>query len=579
MTRQDLYASAVIDFREARRKAAMQGIMARITGKSTELLSYEEVRQKLRALESGKKTLRDIPLDAIVGSVGRYTDFSRDFLPLYDNDQDRWARVMAETTGLVGLPPIDVYQIGEVYFVLDGNHRVSVARQLGAASIQAYVTEVRTRVNITPDAQPDDLIIKAEQTEFLEQTQLDRLRPDTDFTTTNPGQYPILLEHIEVHRYFMGIDEHRKITYAEAVGHWHDEVYRPIIQIIRERGILMHFPERTEADLYLWISRHRARLEDVLGWHIETEAVAADLEIRFSPELTQTFSRLTSKIYNVVIPDALESGPPPGAWREGAMHRRSEGNLLSNILVSISLTDKDWLALEQALIVAHRESGQIQGLHVAKTENEAEADETVELVAEFESRCQSVGIHGHMAIESGAIARIICERSHWTDLIVTKVTYPPGDHPVARFGSGLRTMIRRCPRPILIVPDQISDLNHALLAYNGTPKADEALYLATYLAAKWEIRLSVLTIEQEEIDTDLNYQRAQQYLSKHHLRANFIRHKPGPRSEIILKTAQTNGCDFILMGGYKSSPVVEVVLGSVVDEVLRLAQIPLLICR
>ncbi|MBL7162926.1 MAG: ParB N-terminal domain-containing protein, partial [Anaerolineales bacterium] len=200
MTRQDLYISAVIDFREARRKAAMQGIMARITGKSTELLSYEEVRQKLRALESGKRTLRDIPLDAIVGSVGRYTDFSRDFLPLYDNDQDRWARVMAETTGLVGLPPIDVYQIGEVYFVLDGNHRVSVARQLGAASIQAYVTEVRTRVNITPDAQPDDLIIKAEQTEFLEQTQLDRLRPDTDFTTTNPGQYPILLEHIEVHR-------------------------------------------------------------------------------------------------------------------------------------------------------------------------------------------------------------------------------------------------------------------------------------------------------------------------------------------------------------------------------------------
>ncbi|MBL7163416.1 MAG: universal stress protein, partial [Anaerolineales bacterium] len=71
----------------------------------------------------------------------------------------------------------------------------------------------------------------------------------------------------------------------------------------------------------------------------------------------------------------------------------------------------------------------------------------------------------------------------------------------------------------------------------------------------------------------------QQYLSKHNLQANFIRHKPGKRSEIILKTAQTYDCDFILMGGYKSSPVVEVVLGSVVDEVLRLAQIPLLICR
>ncbi len=574
-----LYASAVSDFREARRKASLQGIMARITGKPTELLSYEDVRQKLHALESGVQKLRDIPLDAIVGSVGRYTDFSRDFLPLMDSDQDRWARVMAETTGLTGLPPIEVYQIGEVYFVLDGNHRVSVARQLDAASIQAYVTEVRTRIKITPDTKPDDLIIKAEQTEFLENTQLDRLRQDSDFTVTNPGQYPILLEHIEVHRYFMGIDENREITYEEAVEHWHDEVYCPIVQIIRERGILRHFPERTEADLYLWISRHRAKLETALGWHVETEAAAADLESQFSPELSQTFSRVTSRIYDAVTPDALEAGPPPGAWRDEAIRRRTEGNLLSNILVSVSPTDEDWLALEQALIVARNETGQIQGLHVAKNQDEAQADETIQLVKEFESRCEAVGLHGHLAIETGAIARIICERSHWTDLIVTKATFPPGDHPIARLSSGLRTMIRRCPRPILVVSEQVSDLQHALLAYNGTPKADEALYLATYIAAKWKIKLSILTIEHEEVDESLIYNNAKEYLSKYNIQANFIRHQSGKRSEIILKTAQSQQCDFILMGGYKSSPIIEVVVGSVVDEVLRQAQIPLLICR
>ncbi|MBL6983120.1 MAG: ParB N-terminal domain-containing protein, partial [Anaerolineales bacterium] len=341
MTNQNLYISAVSDFREARRKAALQGVMARITGKPTELLSYEEVRQKLHALESGVQKLRDIPLDAIVGSVGRYTDFSRDFLPLMDSDQDRWAHVMAKATGLTGLPPIDVYKIGEVYFVSDGNHRVSVARQLDAKQIQAYVTEVKTRINITPDMQPDDLIIKAEQIEFLEITQLDRLQKGSDFTVTVPGKYPILLEHIEVHRYFMGIDENREITYDEAVEHWHDEVFCPIIQIIRERGILRHFPERTETDLYLWISRHRTKLEDALGWHIETEVAAVDLEHRFSPELSQTFSRVTSRIYDAIIPDALEAGPPPGAWRDEAIRRRSEGNLLSNILVSVSPTDED----------------------------------------------------------------------------------------------------------------------------------------------------------------------------------------------------------------------------------------------
>ena len=579
MTNPSLYARAVSDFREARRRAALRGVMARITGRPTELLSYEEVRQKLRALESGFKKLQDIPLDAIVGSVGRYTDFTRDFLPLMDSDQHRWARVMAKATGLTGLPPIDVYQIGEVYFVSDGNHRVSVARQLGAKKIHAYVTTVKTRISISPDTRPDDLIIKSEQIEFLEKTQLDRLREKSDFTITVPGKYPILLEHIEVHRYFMGLNEQRDIEFKEAVEHWHDEVYYPIVQIIRERGILRHFPERTETDLYLWMSRHRTKLEDALGWHIETEAVAADLEHRFSPELSQTFARVTSKIYDAVIPDALEPGPPAGAWRDEAIRRRSEGNLLSNILVSISPLDQDWIALEQALKVALHEGGQIQGLHVAKSNQEAQSEEANQLIIEFERRCQSVNLHGHLAVESGAIARIICERSHWTDLIVTKASFPPRDHPIARFSSGLRTMIRRCPRPILIVSSQISDLKHALLAYNGTPKSDEALYLATYLAAKWRISLSILTIEHEEVNESEVYANAKQYISNYDIQANFIRHQPGNRSKIIIETAQANQCDFIILGGYKSSPIIEVFLGSVVDEVLRMSKIPLLICR
>ncbi len=570
---------AVNDFRKARQKAAIEGILARITGKSTALLSYEEIRQKLRAIESNKTVLRDIPLDAIVGSVGRNKDFSRSFLPLFDSDQNRWARVMAVATGPTGLPPIDVYQIGEVFFVLDGNHRVSVARELGAPTIQAFVREVRTRVNITPDMQPDDLIVKAEELEFFEQTQLDKVKPDTDFRTTTPGQYPILLEHIEVHRYFMGLDEKRDISYDEAVRHWHDEVYAPIIKIIWERGILRHFPQSTEADLYLWISRHRVELEEALDWQISTEKAADDLGYRFSSEFSQRFSRLFSTIYDVVTPDALEAGPPAGAWREEAQQRPTKKNLFSNILVLASETDKDWLALQQAIILAKREAGQIQGLHVVKTEAEAEAALPMELKTEFEERCRSAQVDGLMAIETGSVPRIACERSHWTDIIISKVTFPPGDHPIARFSSGLRTMIRRCPRPILIVRDQVSDLKHALLAYNGTPKSKEALYLAAYFGTRWNIQLSVLVIEHEEIDADIVYADAQEYLKKNDLQADFIRHKTGIRSEIILQIAEENHCDFILMGGYKSSSVVEVFLGSVVDEVLRQTAIPILISR
>ncbi|MBT3321396.1 MAG: universal stress protein [Anaerolineae bacterium] len=579
MSEEFLYTSALSDFQTARQKASIEGVLARITGKSTKLLSYEEVRQKLRAIENNKTVLRDIPLDSIIGSVGRNKDFSRSFLPLFDNDKERWARVMAGATGLAGLPPIDVYQIGEVFFVLDGNHRVSVARQLEAPSIQAYVREVRTRVAITPDTQPDDLIVKIEELDFFEKTQLDKLKPDSNFSATNPGQYPILLEHIEVHRYFMGLDEKRDISYEEAVLHWHDEVYAPIIQIIEERGILRHFPQQKEADLYLWISKHRVDLENTLNWQIDAEEALGDLEYHFTPEFSQRFSRLLAKIYDALTPDALESGPAPGLWREEIQKRPRKKNLFSNILVLASATDKNWLALEQSIILAEKETGQIQGLHVVKRKAETQADSPLKLKSDFEERCKSANIKGTMAIQAGAVARIACERSHWTDIIVTKVSFPPGDTPVARYGSGLRTMLRRCPRPMLVVRDQLSNFNHALLSYNGTPKSKEALYLAAYLGNKWGIKLSALVIEHEERDTDTIYADAHEYFKKHNLPINLIHHKKGIRSEIILKTAQENHCDFILMGGYKSSSLVEVVLGSVVDEVLRQTEIPLLICR
>ena len=155
------------------------------------------------------------------------------------------------TTRLTGLPPIEVYNIGDAYFVKDGNHRVSVARQLGNETIQAYVTEVRTRVPMTADLTPDDLILKAEYADFLEQTHLDELRPDADLNVTIPGQYPKLLEHIAVHQYYRGLDLDREVSYLEAVAHWYDTVYLPIIELISERGIMRSFPDRTETDLYL----------------------------------------------------------------------------------------------------------------------------------------------------------------------------------------------------------------------------------------------------------------------------------------------------------------------------------------
>jgi len=145
---------AIQDFQSAWHRASVQEILARFTGKSTQLLSYEEVAEKLKLRARMERGVHHIPLDAIVGSVGRYTEFTRTFLPRRADDQHRWASVKTAMEEGVGLPPIEVYKVGEIYFVIDGNHRVSIARQEKYRTIEARVIEVRTDIPLTPDVQP-----------------------------------------------------------------------------------------------------------------------------------------------------------------------------------------------------------------------------------------------------------------------------------------------------------------------------------------------------------------------------------------------------------------------------------------
>jgi nucleotide-binding universal stress UspA family protein len=573
------YHQATIDFNEARRKAQLQEIVARMRGVPNNLFSYEEVRKKLKAVESSIRALEDIPLEAIIGSVGRYTDFTRDFLPRQDSDRSRWASVMEQTTGLEGLPPIEVYKIGDAYFVKDGNHRVSVARQLGAHHIQAFITEVKSRVPLTPDLQPDQLIIKAEYANFLELTQIDQLRPDADFSLTIPGGYPIFEEHISVHRYFMGIDQERSIPYLEAVEHWYDEVYTPIVNIIRERAILKYFPHRTEADLYLWLARHRVDLERYLGWHVSTENIAEDLVSSHAQDFNKTVSRLSDRILDIVIPDPLETGPAVGHWREEHGAKPADSGLFQDLLVALDEDPNSWYSFDQAVVIAKRDGSRLLGLHILPNNKDNEQETISRLQEAFMQRCKNVGVAGELAFEVGGVARVICERAQWADIIIAQLAHPPGDKILERFESGFRTMIRRCSRPILAVPCNVTDLNHVLLAFNNSPKALEALYIAAYMAGKWEIRLTVLSIETDS-DSALELQKsAHKYLKEKNILAEYITQQTGDFAEIILKTASEKQCDLILIGGYKATPFVEVVLGSIVDDVLRVTEIPVLICR
>ena len=144
------YHQALNDFRRARSKAAMQRFWASIQGKSLNLLPYDKISSTLQAVSRTDIGLQNVKLKDIIGSVGRADDFTSDFLPLRDEDIHRWAQVKTAMTSpaSAGVPPVHLYKVGDAYFVLDGNHRVSIAKQMGMDEIEAYVTEFKTRVHL-----------------------------------------------------------------------------------------------------------------------------------------------------------------------------------------------------------------------------------------------------------------------------------------------------------------------------------------------------------------------------------------------------------------------------------------------
>ncbi len=574
-------------FHVARFRAELEQVWARLTGKSMDLLDFEEIRQRLHMELTARRTLREIPLAAIVGSVGRPGDFTRDFLPLNDKDAHRWISVQNQFQGLTGVPPIEVYQVGEVYFVLDGNHRVSVARDMGADHIEAYVTEVHSRVPLTSDMDPRALILKARHVELLERTQLDQLRPGADLELTRLGYYAELERHIRLHRYVLGVEQRREVPEPEAVADWYDHVYLPVVRVIRDQQALEKFPGRTEADLYLAVSGYRPLLDEFLDWEFEEgeapPAPGADSQAAAAPAsapsgLTRFIGRVLGRLREGE-PAAL-TGLVPGQWRReqaGAV-QDPEFRLFTNLLVPVAGTQSGWAALALAGEVARREHGRVLGLYVVPAPEQRADARALAVKAEFEQRCQAAGIPGRLAVEVGEVAERICERSAWVDLTVVRLAHPPRPEPWAKLSSGLRALVRNCASPLLVTPQAAAlRVERALVAYNGSPKADGALRVAAYLAQHWGVALLVACAGAGGVDSDAVLARAREQLDARAVAAAY-RVETGPVAEIVLKLADEHGSDWIVMGGYGRGPFLEIALGSTVDHVLRRSLRPTLIC-
>ncbi|MGB3715998.1 MAG: hypothetical protein WA996_16350 [Candidatus Promineifilaceae bacterium] len=568
---------AAEEFHRARKRASFQELLARLTRQSVELLSYEEVRQKLRASGVASQSIREVPLDAILGSVGRYTDFTRSFLPRRTSDRERWVRIMVATNDTSGLPPVDLYLIDEVYFVSDGHHRVSVAREVGAETIQAYVTEIRSDIPLSADDRREDLILKAEYADFLNQTQITASRPNADLAVSTAGQYGKLLDHISVHRYFLGIDLEREVSSAESVTHWYDTVYLPVVLIVRDLGILHDFPQRTEADLYLWISHHRAEIAEAINWEVDYEAAAADLVAQKGPRWRRIMSRLGRSVIDIVSPEGYASTSEVTELHYVKQNAPERRRLFNDILVPVSGLEVGWIALDQALNVATLEGGRVLGLHVVTGDDEPES-QLKSMEDGFYWRCGEKGVQGTMAFAKGTIAQTICERARWTDLVVVKLLYPPGSSALERYSSGLVKMIRSCSRPILVVAGEVSSLNKPLLIWEDNDKSNLALMVAAYVAGQWKLPIVVLACNDSSTQAPESMETLHDYLVEFDLEATYLSGDTG-LTDKILNIADERSCDWIVTGGYDSSALKEILVGTSLDELLGQSNIPILICQ
>ena len=278
------------DFDAAHRQGNWRALLSWVIHKNNQLIPFDEIQKNLPIHSQHYAGIQQIELDKVIGSVGRYQDFDRIFLPRQTRTQGRWMSIDRAHLQEINLPPIEVYQIGDAYFVKDGNHRVSVARQRGQVFIDAVVIKIDLPIPVDASTSIDDLIGKKEQTEFLMQTHLHNIRPDSALPElTVPGGYQKLLEHIHVHRWYLGEQRQNEPPWEEAVASWYDNVYLPLVNEIRQNQILNAFPDRSEADLYLWIIEHLGYLRQELQSEVSPKDAARHFVSSFAGSRLQRF--------------------------------------------------------------------------------------------------------------------------------------------------------------------------------------------------------------------------------------------------------------------------------------------------
>ncbi|MCR4579930.1 MAG: transcriptional regulator [Treponema sp.] len=295
------------DFNKARNKAFINEIQHLLSPEEASLISLNDVKQMVKPINETYVGMKVIPIDKIVGSEGRYKDFDNRFFPKSSHLKNRWEHVDEAAIKSIDLPPIKVYEISGLYFVRDGNHRVSVAKARGTEFIDAEVVSLQSEIVLKRPNNLNDIIkqiISYEKRVFYSETGFGDITDYWCLDFSRPGRYDVIYNHILTHKYYMNQKLEEEVSLEDAILSWFNKVYMPLAYSITKKHMLNSFPHRTIGDLYVWIVRYWDDLKHKFGNEVSIDTAVVDFKKKYKISLAK---RIMNRIKCILLRKAIDS--------------------------------------------------------------------------------------------------------------------------------------------------------------------------------------------------------------------------------------------------------------------------------